>query len=317
MDRARAHRLSRYLLSLPERALRSVAAVSAGLVREVGEITLPPGLRRTRLYNIIVESTLRFLIERVGQVDGTYPAGGQAIDHFLVKRALGDGIDLAGWAAFGASPIWVLAAFADLSGAGRQLMSEIVQSLKDQGLLETGGKFANVDQMLDGLERTSGQLAASLRYPPLDIGSLRRDWNELKAAAQSIPPRNLPPPAVLRERWDALKQEAALQGRSVFELSSLVALATIRKVPANMWKLSRSAATATIRTGQFFAQGLFDHYASILREIHETGYLAYWKREFQPYLHAAAVQFSMSHRSLTEQWLDRRGASKGEAKTRG
>ena len=257
----------------------------------------------------MVETTLRFLIERVGQVEGTYPQDGQAIDHFLMKRTLGDGIDLAGWVAFGASPVWVLAALADLSGASRQLLSEIVATLQTEGLLERDKKFANVDQILDGLERTSGQLAASLRFPPLNIRSLRKDWSELKAAAGRIPPRHLPSPDLLRERWDQLKGEAAVQGRSVFEVSSLIALATIRRMPSNVAKLSRSALSATLRTGQFFAQGLLDHYAATIREIRETGYAAYLAREFRPYLHAAAMQFSMSHRSLTEQLFDRgRGA---------
>ncbi len=292
--------------------MRSVAAVSAGLIREVGEITLPPGLRRSRLYSTMVEATLQFLIERVGQVEGTYPPSSQAIDHFLVKRTLGDGIDMAGWIAFGASPVWVLAALADLSGAGRQVLTEIVTSLQEEGLLQRDQKFGNVDQMLDGLERTSGQLALSLRFPPLDVASLRKDWSELKEAAKMIPPRHLPSSDLLREHWEELKREAAGHGRSVFELSSLIALTTIRKMPSNMAKLSRSAAKATLRTGQFFAQGLLDHYATILREIRETGYAVYFAREFRPYLHAAAMQFSMSHRSLTEELLERGSKSAGE-----
>jgi hypothetical protein len=48
-----------------------------------------------------------------------------------------------------------------------------------------------------------------------------------------------------------------------------------------------------------------DHYESMLEEIREVGYAAYWAREFRPYLHAAAKQFSASHRSLTERLLDR------------
>jgi hypothetical protein len=72
-----------------------------------------------------------------------------------------------------------------------------------------------------------------------------------------------------------------------------------------MW-LSRCARTATLRTGQFFAEGLFDHYRTTLKEIRETGYLAYWTREFRPYLRAAALQFSLSHKSLTERLLERK-----------
>ena len=60
-----------------------------------------------------------------------------------------------------------------------------------------------------------------------------------------------------------------------------------------------------MRTGQFFAKGLLDHYDNTLKEIRQVGYVAYWTREFRPYLRAAAKQFSASHRSLTERFLDR------------
>ena len=305
MNRPHGKDLSRYLVSLPERTVRSLTAVFAGLVREIGEVTLPPGLRRTRLYDTIVESTLRFLIEQVGQVEGAYPEQGELVEHFLVKRTLGDGIDLAGMIAFHASPVWVFAALADLSGAGRHLIVEIAASLKAEGLLDRDNNFEGVDQILDGLERTSGRLATSLRFPPLDVQSLRKEWNALKEAAATIPPRQFPSPDLLGRRWEELKQEAAAQRRSVFELSSLIALSTLRTMPANLLKLSRSAGTATLRTGQFFAKGLLDHYEDTIREIRETGYTVYWARELRPYLRAAAMQFSASHRSLTEQLLDR------------
>ena len=240
--------MSRYLLSVPERVVRSVSAVSAGLIREIGEITLPPGLRRTRMYSTMVDTTLRFLIERVGEVEGAYPKDGQIIEHFLIKRTLGDGIDLAGWVAFHASPIWVFAALADLSGAGRQLIDEIVGSLKAEGLLERERNFVGVEQILDGLERTSGQLATSLRYPPLNVQGLRAEWGALKEAARRIPPPNLPSPELLRRRWVELKQEAAAQRRSVFELSSLIALSTVRTMPVKLPKISPMTGTGSCRT---------------------------------------------------------------------
>jgi hypothetical protein len=298
--------LGPYLLSLPERVLRSASALSAGLVREIGNVTLPKAVRRTRLYQTMVESTLRFLVEEVGQVDGAYPAEGKLAEHFLLKRALGDGVDLAGLAAFHASPVWVLAALADISGAGRQLIEEISTSLKDEGLLDRNTNFESVDQILDGLERSAGQLAASIRFPPLDVPGLRKEWSDLKASVRMIPPRSLPSPGLVREQWDNLKQEAAGQGHTVLELSSLIAISTVRAVPGNLMWLSRCARTATLRTGQFFAEGLFDHYRITLKEIRETGYLAYWTREFRPYLRAAALQFSLSHKSLTERLLARK-----------
>jgi hypothetical protein len=208
--------------------------------------------------------------------------------------------------AFHASPVWVLAALADLSGAGRQLMDEIAASLKEEGLLDVNTSFENLDHVLDGLERSAGQLASSIRVPPLDVPSLRQEWSALKEAVRTIPPRSLPSPEQVRGQWEDLKHEAAGQRRTVFELSSLVALSTVRALPENVIWLSRCARTATIRTRQLFAKGLLDHYRVTLTEIRQTGYLAYWTREFRPYLRAAARQFSSSHLSLTERLLQRR-----------
>ena len=116
---------SQYLLSLPERVVRSTSALAAGLVREIGNVTLPLAVRRTRLYQTMVDTTLRFLIEQVGEVEGAYPREGQLAENFLLQRTVGDGIDFAGLLAFHASPVWVLAALADISGPGRQLIDEI------------------------------------------------------------------------------------------------------------------------------------------------------------------------------------------------
>jgi hypothetical protein len=299
-------RVSHYLLSLPERVLRSAAGLSAGLIREIGNVMLPTAVRKTHLYKTMVESTLRFLIEQVGEVEGAYPSEGKLAEHFLLKRALGDGIDVVGLIAFHASPVWVLAALADVSGAGRRLMDEITTSLKNEGLLDRNSNFETVDKILDGLERSTGQLASSIRTPPLDVAGLRKEWADFKEAAQTLPRNKLPSPGLVSEQWNALKGEAERQHRSVFELSSLMALSTVRAVPDNLTWLSRCARSAAMSAGQFFADGLFAHYTGILKEIHEAGYVAYWTREFRPYLLAAAKQFSTSHESLTKRMLERR-----------
>jgi hypothetical protein len=100
-----------------------------------------------------------------------------------------------------------------------------------------------------------------------------------------------------------LKQEAARQNRSVFALSSLVALSVVSRAPENLMRLARAANHAVWRTGQMLAGGLLDHYSRTLSDIRERGFAAYWAEEFRPYMRAAAEQFSPAHRSLTDRWL--------------
>jgi hypothetical protein len=294
-----------YVLSLPERVVRSAAALAGGLLREVGNVVLPPRVRRTSLYRNLVEVGLRFMIEEVGQVEGVYPPQGQLASESLLRYAAGQGVAWAGLLTFHASPVWVMAALADLSGAGRGLISEISAALQQEGLLEPDSHFETIDQMLDGFERSAGRVAQALNTPPLDVASLRREWAAVREEARRIPPRNLPSVDLVRRHWEALKKEAAAQDRPIFLLSSIMALAAIGRLPENLLWLSKCAHHAARRTGQVFASALLDHYSSTLRQIHSTGYLTYWTREFRPYLLAAARQFSPRTGSLTGRLLRR------------
>src|SRR5262245_44271783 len=139
-----------YILSLPERVIRSALGLSAGLLREVGEVVVPRAVRRGQLYKSLVDTTLRYLIEQVGGARGIYPAETSLTRDFLARRGVGHVIELLGIAAFRVSPVWVLAALADLSGLGRRLIPEISAALKQEGLLEEDAQFETVDQLLDG-----------------------------------------------------------------------------------------------------------------------------------------------------------------------
>ena len=208
-----------YLLSIPERVIRSALGLSAGLLREAGELVLPRAVRRTQLYKSLVDTTLRYLIQKVGGAEEVYPAGASPQDDFLVRRGAGNVIELLGIIAFRVSPVWVLAALADLSGLGRRLIPEIAEALTAQGLLEKNATFESMDQMLDGLEKTSARLADTFTAPPLDIAGLRVEWAAIRDQARRIKPIELPAPELIDSQWQDLKQLSVLQGRSVFETS--------------------------------------------------------------------------------------------------
>src|SRR5580698_7633373 len=139
--KGRAPKVARFLVSMPERVVRSAAALAGGLIREIGDVSVPSAVRRTKTYQMMVDIALRFMIEQVGEVKGVYPSG---------------------------------AALADVSGAGRHIVQEIADALKLEGLLAGDAKFENVDQLLEGLEQTASQVADLCNAPPLDVAGLRR-----------------------------------------------------------------------------------------------------------------------------------------------
>lgn len=306
-----------YLLSLPERVFRSLGALSGGLLKEIGDIALPAAVRRTILYRTMVGVTLRFLIEDVGEVAGVYPSEHHLAENFILQRTASHGVELLGILAFRASPVWVLAALADVTGGGQRLLREISAALQEEGLLEGGAHFETMDQVLTGLEQTSAHLALTLNLPPMDVPTLRLEWETLKTELRSIPPNRVPALERLERTWDELKVSAKKQDRSLFALSSLLAVSTLAHVPANLLWLSKATHSAARRTTGIVGGAVLDHYSATLGEIERTGFVAFWKREFRPYLRAAAEQFAPEHLSMTERFMRKRtGSRRGDSKHR-
>jgi hypothetical protein len=294
-----------YLASLPERVVRSAVGLGAGVVREVGDVVIPESIRQGQLYQNLVATTLRFLIEQVGGAEGAYETDEKLGKQFLTRRAAGNVLELAGIVAFRASPVWVLAALADLSGMGRHLIPEISEALKAEGLLDAEAEFSTVDQILDGLEKTSSRLASNVNTPPLDVASLRKEWNALREDARSLAPASLPSRESIGQLWTQLKSESAQQDRSVFEMSSMLAVSAAGKLPDGVRWLSASAKSAASRTGQVFGAALLDYYTQTLGEIRNVGFVRYAGRQLRPYVRAAVAQFSPKRPSLTQRLIDR------------
>jgi hypothetical protein len=207
--------------------------------------------------------------------------------------------------AFRASPVWVLAALADVCGLGRQLIPQIAAALREEGLIEGDGTFATMDQLLQGLERSAAQLAETVNTPPLDVEGLRREWSKLAAEVRRLPAPKLPSPTAVTGIWSELRAEAAAQNRSVFEVSSLLAVSAVSELPERARVLSKSAAVALGRGGTVLSAALLDHYRESLHEMRRVGFLSYGSRQLAPYARAALAAFSPQRDTLTSRWLDR------------
>src|SRR4029079_9400165 len=213
-------------------------------------------------------------------------------DDFLARRTAGNAIELLGIVAFRASPVWILAALADVCGLGRHLIPEIAEALKAEGLLDKESEFDTVDHVLDRLARTSSLLAATINTPPLDVIGLRQEWRKIREDAVRLKPAELPTTESIRHLWTQLKEAADQQHRSIFQTSSLMAMSAARAVPDGVRWMSSSAKVGATRTGQVLPAARLEHYRQTLKELRAVGYLTYASRQLGPYVRASVSQFS-------------------------
>ena len=275
-------RTGTFLVSLPERVLRSLVAVVGGALHETAEVVLPRFARRSRLYEATAKNLLRVAIELVGDVDREAPPGEPAVGELAKRKTAGNVVELGSIAAFGFSPLWLLAAAADVSRGSRVYLQALVGELKQAGLLSEQAELGSVEDLLGAFEGATGTTARLVDLPPLELADLRASLAELRSNAS-----DLPSPQELASLYRGLERTAAREQRSVLEVSSGIGLAFLL-----------SARTVG-------RDHLVVPYGEDWRPLREEGFGAYSRRISRPYRDAVAAHFDQARASWTERALER------------
>jgi hypothetical protein len=278
------NRLGRYVVSLPERVVRTAAAVVGGAVHETAQVLLPRFVRRSRLYEVSAKNLLRILVEGVGAVQGSSTADPKAAgaSELAVRKGAGNVVELGSILAFGFSPLWILAAAADVTHGSRVYLQALVDELKAARVVAEEADIGSVDELLGVFEGTSGRTARLIDLPPLELEELRTSLEELRAGAG-----DLPSPEELAQVYRGLQLEAAREDRSLLEVSSGVGLAFLLSAR----NVSRTHLVAPYREDW--------------KPLREEGFAAYATRVGRPYASAVTSHFHPERKTYTEHYLTR------------
>lgn len=277
--------LGSFLLSVPERIVRSVAALLGGVVHETFALALPRIVRGSRLYEATAKNLLRVTIELVGGVDARVPTEVEFEPdpgRLAVRKGVGNAVELGSIAAFGFSPLWILAAAADVTHGSRVYLDAYVAELVRAGALPVGSSPGTASDLLSALERVSGTTARLVDIPPLELEALRQSLADIRHDAASLPSAE-----ELARLYAGLLEAARRERTSILVVSVGIGLAFFNSAR---------------HVGR---QHLLDPYREDLRPVAEEGLAAYARRVSRPYAEAVARHFDTDQLSLTERGLDR------------
>ena len=274
-----------FLLSFPERAVRSVFALVGGGVHETAEVVLPRLVRRSRLYEATAKNLLRVAIEVVGGVEAPAAAADEYEPNatkLMVRKGAGNVVEIGSIAAFGFSPLWLLAAGADVTNGTRTYLDAFVGELKVAGVLAEEAHLRSVDELLAALAGGTGTAARLIDIPPLELAALRRSLADLRTDASG-----LPSPTEMASLFDGLRAEAVRERRSLLDVSTGVGIAFFNSAR---------------HVGR---QHVLDPYNEDLAPLRTEGFGAYAARVSRPYGSAIARHFDPTKATLTERGVDR------------
>ena len=269
----------RFAASLPERAVRATVASLGGVVHESAQVLLPRVVRNSHFYEATAKNALRIAIEAVGGVEASEPQPVTA-GEIVKRKAAGNVVEIGSIAAFGFSPLWLLAAASDALRGSRVYLETLVDELRKAGVVAPEADFESVDDLLGAFEGASGRTAGLLDVPPLELVELRATLAELRRDAETLPGQD-----ELAALFRGLKRTAAAERRPLLEVSTGMGMAILL------------SARSVGRTH------LVVPYREDWRPLRSEGFAAYARRVSRPYGRAVAGHFDPTRLTWTERLL--------------
>tara|TARA_B100000029_G_C17458363_1_gene917567 strand:- start:52 stop:1029 length:978 start_codon:yes stop_codon:yes gene_type:complete len=291
--------VSLYTLSIPERYIRGLTALTGGMLKETSDLVLPDFVRDTTTYNIFVGNLLRFAVENVGGVKGLYDD--ESLEgEYATRKLLGNAIEGVGIATVHVSPLWVFAFFADSVKGGQVYLDRLQDELVEKGYIESNKLSSSLQELLDGLEKTTSSFAQNIDTPPLSRADVMGNVNEIRESIGELFSRAGKTAGDITNEVSNIMQDfldtATEEGQSLLELGGVLTLqATSRAKQA-----AGVAVTAPQVAGKMLYENILGYYKDTLSDIHEHGYARVVSETIDPYGNAIISQFSTDKETWTE-----------------
>ena len=300
--------ISLYTLSIPERYLRGLTALTGGMLKETSDLVLPDFVRDTTTYNIFVGNLLRFAVENVGGVEGLYEDEGLE-GEYATRKLLGNAIEGVGIATVHVSPLWLFAFFADSVKGGQAYLDRLQDELVEKGYIESNKLSGSLQELLDGLEKTTSSFAQNIDTPPLSREEIMGNVDEIRESIGELFSRTGRTAGDVTSEVANVMQDfldtATEEGQSLLELGGVLTLqATSRAKQA-----AGVAVTAPQVAGKMLYENILGYYKDTLSDIHEHGYARVVSETIDPYGNAIINQFSADKETWTEKLF--RGSARG------
>jgi hypothetical protein len=293
-----------YVASLPERTIRSLAAMVGGTVGLLTEALFPEALRDTTLYRVFLGDTQRFVVEKIAEVrpaaDASEPV--QSADpQYVPKKVVGTVLETAGLFAMHVSPLWVFAIASDAAAGSGVFLARLVDQMKRNGVIAPETNIDSVADLLSAIQQGAQASAAAVDTPPLAgeelnklAGDMTRAYGRMFSGAANLLPR-------LETLWAQMERLADRDNISLEKLSGVLSI--------DMAQWGRKGIGAALAVGQtgtdLFGEKILDSYARTLEAISQEGAAQYVGRRMQPFVDAAASHFDPGRKTWTESLVGR------------
>jgi hypothetical protein len=290
-----------YMLSLPERTIRSLAAILGGTSTLLAETLFPKSLRGTTSYRVTVGLMQQFIIEQVAGMKIQFDEDQNQLGKDYVQRKMaGTALEAVGLLTVGYSPLWVFAILGDAAGGSKIFLNRLVEHLKENNIVAENIEATELVDVLEAVQDASRRSTTTIDTPPLSRAELSKLADEMKISYSRVYKSTSILMPRLETLWKSMEQLAFRENTSIERLGGLMT------VDAVLWgKKGVGLARATRQTGaELIDEKILDSYRQTLGAAREQGIDKYMSIHMQPFMRAAKSHFDPAQKSWTEAKLE-------------
>jgi len=285
-----------YFLSLPERTIRSAAALVGGTSLLLTETLLPDVLRESITYRVTIGDLQRFLITRLAQLQPAELAFQETMsDAYLSRKVVGGSLEAIGLLTMRFSPVWVFAIASDAAGGSKVFLGRLTDQLKDNELIDQESEPNSLVELMQAVQVASQASALAIDAPPLTQDELTVVADDLSTSYGRMFSSSQP----LIDRFDAIWQRmekvALEQDLSLEEVGGAMA--------TNVSSLGKTSLAAGKTGVDLFGEKILDSYSRTLDNITQNGIGSYLSQSLVPFLEAAIGHLDPNKETWTERQL--------------
>ena len=288
-----------YSISLPERYFRGLTGLLGGMLHETTELLIPDFVKDTTTYNIFVGNLLRFAVENVGEVEGIYNDDGLDED-YASRKLLGNAIEGIGIATVHMSPLWIFAFFADSVKGGKIYLKRLRAELIEKGYIDSENESDSIQDLLEGIERTTTSFAQNIDMPPLSRDEIMDNLEEIQDSIGGLFSKTGRVAGDVKDEISNLMQDfletASEEDQTLMELSGVMTLQVTNRAK----KAIGVATTVPQVAGKILYENILVYYSDTLSDINQRGYAVVASETIEPYGSAIIKQFSSEKETWTE-----------------
>lgn len=289
-----------YTVSLPERAIRSTAAIVGGFAQQSASLLVPSAFQDSKTYKTFVQQMLDMVAHDIGGAEraegAPLPDPDSQVEGYVAKKTVGSFVDLAGMATLHVSPLTVLAIMSDVAYGSNVYLKQLGEELKREGVIDADSTIDHAADLLQAIGNASGKVADGFDKPPLSLDGLKETIEETQTSVSEIDPTKIIPQAEIKRMWTEMQDMADEQDVDLIDVSSAMTMYTLNQVAT----VSKGALTTIRVTGDLLDKHLFDHYWQGLQQIHDEGIWQMVANSSKPYIEAVWMNFSTDKETVTE-----------------